>query len=79
MSKAFDTVNRKILLSDLATTPNPDEVHLLGVLTNRPLISIFLDGELGEGFDSYVGIFQSDCLSAVLFIFCLSNALRNNI
>ena len=30
MSKAFDTVNRKILLSDLASTLNPDEVHLLG-------------------------------------------------
>ena len=79
MSKAFDTVNRKILLSDLATTLNPDEVHLLGVLTNRPLISIFLDGEVGEGFHSYVGICQGDCLSAVLFIFYLSNALSNNL
>ena len=79
MSKAFDTVNRKILLSDLATTLNPDEVHLLGVLTNRPLISIFLDGEIGEGFNSYVGICQGDCLSAVLFIFYLSNALSNNL
>ena len=54
MSKAFDTVNRKILMSDLAATLNPDEVHLLGILTNRPLISIFLDGELGEGFNCYI-------------------------
>ena len=79
MSKAFDTVNRKILLSDLATTLNPDEVHLLGILTNMPHISIFLDGELGEGFNSYVGICQGDCLSAVLFILYLSNAFSNNL
>ena len=69
MSKAFDTVNRRILLQDLKSTLDPDEVHLLSILTNRPNISIFLDGEAGEGFDTNVGICQGDCLSAVLFIY----------
>ena len=58
MSKAFDTVNRKTLLTNLQSTLDPDELHLLAVLTNRPLISIFLDGEQGERFHTYVGIRQ---------------------
>ena len=78
MSKAFDTVNRKTLLTDLQSTLDPDELHLLAVLTNRPLISIFLDGEQGDGFHTYVGICQGDCLSAVLFIFYLSCALKDS-
>ena len=79
MSKAFDTVNRKVLLTELQAVLDPDEVHLLGVLTNRPLISIYLDGEEGDGFHTLVGICQGDCLSAVLFIFYLAAALRDDI
>ena len=78
MSKAFDTVNRKTLLQELEKTLEPDEIHLLSILTNRPLISIHLDGETGEGFHTHVGICQGDCLSAVLFIFYLACALRED-
>jgi hypothetical protein len=76
MSKAFDTVNRKVLIDELQKVLEPDETYLLGVLTNRPLISIFLNGEKGEGFDTYVGICQGDCMSAILFIFYLACALE---
>ena len=78
MSKAFDTVNRKVLLTELQTVLDPDEIHLLSVLTNRPLISIFLDGEQGNGFHTLVGICQGDCLSAVLFIYYLAAALKDD-
>merc|ERR1711923_266199 len=70
MSKAFDTVNRRTLLKYLQETLEPDELHLLSILTNRPLISVTLDGETGEKFPTFVGICQGDCLSAVLFISC---------
>jgi len=36
------------LLTELQAVLDPDEV--LGVLTNRPLISIYVDGEESEGF-----------------------------
>ena len=77
MSKAFDTVNRKTLIKELEKILKPDEIHLLAILTNRPLISIHLDGETGEGFNTHVGICQGDCLSAVLFIFYLACALES--
>ena len=78
MSKAFDTVNRKVLLQELGKVLQPDELHLLSILTNRPLLSIHLDGETGEGFETNVGICQGDCLSAVLFIYYLACALEEN-
>ena len=78
MSKAFDTVNRKILLQKLEKVLQPDELHLLSILTNRPLITVSLDGEKGEGFRTFVGICQGDCLSAVLFIFYLACALESD-
>ena len=76
MSKAFDTVNRRTLLADLQEVLEPDELYLLSILTNRPHLSVTVDGETGEKFPTYVGICQGDCLSAVLFIFYLSCALK---
>ena len=76
MSKAFDTVNRKTLMTELQQVLDPDEVHLLSIITNRPLLSVSLDGDTGQEFPTYVGICQGDCLSAVLFIFYLACALK---
>ena len=78
MSKAFDTVNRKQLMSDLQKILEPDELHLLSILTNRPHLSVTVDGDSGDFFPTYVGICQGDCLSAVLFIFYLSCALKES-
>ena len=77
MSKAFDTVNRRILLTELEQVLNPDEMHILALLTNRPTIQIKLNEETSEEFQSYQGICQGDCLSAVLFIFYLARALKD--
>ena len=66
MSKAFDTVNRKLLLQELQKVLQPDEIHLISILTNRPNLAVTIDGEKGESFETYVGICQGDCLSAVL-------------
>ena len=40
MSKAFDTVNRKVLLQELNKVLQPDELHLLSILTNSDNIKI---------------------------------------
>ena len=78
MSKAFDTVNRKQLMSDLQKTLDPDEPHLLSILKNRPHLSVTVDGDSGDFFPTYVGICRCDCLSAVLFIFYMSGALKQS-
>ena len=48
MSKAFDTVNRKQLMSDLQNTLQPDELYLLSILTNRPHLSVTVDGDTDD-------------------------------
>ncbi len=72
MSKAFDTVRRDTLFERLEKILQPDELHLLSILTNRPTIRIRRNEEFGETFKTYHGIIQEDCLSAVLFIFYLA-------
>ena len=77
MSKAFDTVNRKLLFEELENILKPDEMHILAILTNRPKITIKLENSYSEDFETYQGICQGDCLSAILFIFYLARALKD--
>ena len=37
MSKAFDTLNRSTLMQELAKVLDPDELHIINVLTNTQL------------------------------------------
>ncbi len=61
MSKAFDTVRRDTLFERLEKILQPDELHLLSILTNRPTIRIRINEEFGETFETYLGIMQGDC------------------
>ena len=76
MSKAFDTVLRDKLFQKLATILEADELHLLGILTNRPTLKVRVNKEEGEAFETYLGIMQGDCLSAVLFIYYLAECFN---
>ena len=62
MSKAFDTINRKLLFKNLETILGDDEMHILSILTNRPKIGIKLEQQIGEFFESYQGSMQGDLL-----------------
>ena len=73
--KAFDTVNHNTLFKNLETILDDDEIHLLAIITNRPEIKIKLENTTGDSFETYQGIMQGDCLSAVLFIYYLACAL----
>ena len=76
MSKAFDTINRKILFEELQEILDEDEMYLISVLTNRPKIQVKVGNNIGDAFETLVGIMQGDVLSAILFILYLSKCLR---
>ena len=78
MSKAFDTVLRDKLLEKLEQIIDPDEIHLLSILTNRPSLKVKIDQYEGDKFETYLGIMQGDCLSAVLFIYYLAECFNEN-
>ena len=75
MSKAFDTVKRKILLEDLREILQPDELHLCKLLTENVQFSVKVEKEISEPFTTKQGIAQGDCLSAIFFILYLAKAL----
>ena len=75
MSKAFDTVNRKTLFEELEEILDEDELHILSILTNQPEIKVKVGNITGRSFETYKGILQGDCLSAILFILYLAKCL----
>ena len=77
MSKAYDTVNRRKLFEHLEQILNPDELHLLSIITNLTKVKVKVNNTFGTLFVTQIGIMQGDCLSALLFIFYLSECLRN--
>ena len=75
MSKAFDTVNRSILLKDLSSIIEPDELHLIKVLLNTQL-KVKCGSSISEVFKTNTGVPQGDSLSANEFTFYLAKALE---
>jgi Reverse transcriptase (RNA-dependent DNA polymerase) len=78
MSKAFDSVKRDVLLEDLRSIVQPDELHILKILIEDVSLQVRNDNKLGEGFITNIGVPQGDCLSPVLFTLYLAKALGNS-
>ena len=76
MSAAFDCIRRDVLINDLKTVLNNDELHLLSLLLNNIKIAIKLKNKIGDFFDSVIGSPQGDAASAVLFITYLARSKR---
>ena len=77
MSKAFDTLQRGTLLSDLQPILNNDELHLISLLLHNVSYTVKLDGQLGQPFTTNIGSPQGDSASALFFIAYLANSLKS--
>ena len=62
MSKAFDTVDHKILFEHLEEILNADELFIVHVLTNKPEIAVKIGSLTGISFLTTIGIMQGDCM-----------------
>ena len=63
MSKAFDTVNRRKLFEHLEQILNPDELHLLNIITNLTKVKVKVNNTFGTLFVTQIGIMQGHCCS----------------
>ena len=75
MSKAFDTINRKTLITELQKVLNKDEIHLFSKLLQVRL-AVKCGNEIGEFFDTDTGGPQGDCSSAKNFTFYLAKTME---
>ena len=76
MSKAFDTIQRGTLYSDLEEILNPDELNLIHLLLNDVFLAVKLKNETGKTFKSLIGSPQGDAASALFFIIYLAICLK---
>ena len=77
MSKAFDTVKRNTLLSDLENILQKDELHIIKLLIEDVNLIVRCGNTYGKTFNTNTGIPQGDCLSPIFFILYLAKALKN--
>ena len=79
MSKAFDSINRALLINDLQSVIDPDELHLIKILLNVQL-AVKCGKAQSKYFETDIGAPQGDCASANEFTFYLAKSLteRNN-
>ena len=76
MSKAFDSINRKKLMSYLREILTESEVYMMNILINDIVLNVFVGQESGDKIFTNVGSCQGDCLSAFFFILYLAKAIK---
>ena len=67
MSKAFDTVSRSKLLQYLKDLLEPDDCHMLSILSTDVILKVRVGKQYGDEIKTNVGITQGD----YLIQFCL--------
>ena len=77
MSRAFDTIDRGILLDDLQKLLPSDLLHLVSVLLTDVQLQVKHNNSLGKIFKPDIGSPQGDCASPIWFIFYLHKALQS--
>ena len=78
MSRAFDTVKRNQLMLELAVILEEDELHILKLLIEDVEFVVRCGNQKGKPFKTNLGTPQGDCLSPILFILYLANALKDD-
>src|SRR5690349_14911008 len=74
MSKAFDSINRRILLEELRTILGESEYRIITYLLSDTTLQVRIRGYLGKEFRTTIGTPQGDALSPALFIIYLEIA-----
>jgi hypothetical protein len=76
MSRAFDTLERQLLINGLRDIIDEDSLRMVHVLLDKTNLQAKIERALSEPFDTNLGAPQGDSLSPVLFIIYLELAMR---
>jgi exonuclease III len=76
MSRAFDTLDRQMLLDELHAIIDEDSCRMVHILLDKTTLQAKIGRALSEPFETNLGAPQGDSLSPVLFIIYLELAMR---
>ena len=76
LSKAFDCINRQMLLDKLAQLLDESSLRIITYLLADTELHVKLDGKIYNKFKTTIGTPQGDALSPILFIIYLEMAFR---
>ncbi len=76
MSRAFDTIDRLLLLAELRTIIDEDSWRIVVALLDHTTLQAKIKNALSEPFETNIGAPQGDSLSPVLFTIYLELAMR---
>jgi len=76
MSKAFDSINRKVLLDHLRNTIYPDELRIVKKML-EVTVAVRCGQRISETFTTDTGALQVDCASANSFVYYLAKSTTN--
>jgi hypothetical protein len=76
MSRAFDTIDRLMLLADLRNIIDEDSWRMVVALLDHTTLQARIKNVLSKPFETNIGAPQGDSLSPVLFIIYLELAMR---
>ena len=76
MSSAFDTIKRTTILELLEKCGcTDDELRIVRLLLSNTMIRVRVNNSFSVVFQTFIGAFQGDCLSGILFTLVLAGAL----
>jgi hypothetical protein len=76
MSRAFDTLERQLLINGLREIIDEDSLRMVHVLLDKTNLQAKIERALSDPFDTNLGAPQGDSLSPVLFVVYLELAMR---
>ena len=76
MSRAFDTIDRALLLAELRAIVDEDSWRIIRALLSDTKLEAKLQSALSQPFKTNIGAPQGDSLSPVLFVIYLELAMR---
>jgi hypothetical protein len=76
MSRAFDTLERQLLINGLREIIDEDSLRMVHVLLDKTNLQAKIERALSDPFDTNLGAPQGESLSPVLFVVYLELAMR---
>ena len=76
MTKTFGFIDRAFILEDPGSILVPEKLHMIKLMIDDVKLAVKIGNKMGNPFSTNIGTPQGDCISPILFMLYLANALK---